>query len=399
MNLRRGTLGLTCLLAFMLLAAGNYLGGAAQNKAPAWEQKQTIALKGAKVTLSAPILVARSRGYLWFPTLIRRPQGDLLAAMSNYADVHTQTSTGTFCWSSNGGLTWSEPQSGFYSDSHLHLPGGALLLLPYYLFPRPQEALGAPYQFCDKNQQTIKRMEAEVLTTNWPRPDKSFDLKLGLAGFVFNGQTVPLKSGEYLATLYGHFKDSKRYSLVAAASTDGVKWKIRTAIAGADCPLKGAEGPCEAALCRLADGRLMCVFRLASNVPYGQTFSADEGLTWTEPAAMDGPFSVQPSLAVLKDGTVCLSGGRPGLFLWVNLDGSGKQWQKVDLQSHHNACRPQETIAKANNTSAYTEVVALDDKHLLCIYDRIPRGWSPIPKDSAETNSVWVVRITLEKTE
>lgn len=380
-----------CWAAFSLVCSG------AERQQVGWEQKQTIALKGVKVSLSAPVLVARSKGYLWFPTLIRRPHGDLLAGMSNYADVHTQTSTGTFCWSGNGGLTWSEPVAGLYSDSHLHLPNGNLVLLPYYLFPRPQGALGAPYQVCDKNQRIIKRMDGEVTITGWPRPDKSFDPKLGLAGFVFNGQTVPVKGGEYLATLYGHFKDSKRYSLVAAASADGVKWKIRTIIAGADCPLKGAEGPCEAALCRLADGRLLCVFRLASNVPYGQVFSADEGQTWTEPSAMDGPFSVQPSLAVLKDGTVCLSGGRPGVFLWLNLDGSGKQWQKVDLQTHHNACQPKETIVKANNSSSYTEVVALDEKHLLCIYDRIPHGWSPIPKDSAATNSVWVVRITLDR--
>jgi hypothetical protein len=35
---------------------------------------------------------------------------------------------------------------------------------------------------------------------------------------------------------------------------------------------------------------------------------------------------------------------------------------------------------------------------VLYIYDRIPKGWHAIPKDSLETNSVWVVRITLAKT-
>jgi hypothetical protein len=42
-------------------------------------------------------------------------------------------------------------------------------------------------------------------------------------------------------------------------------------------------------------------------------------------------------------------------------------------------------------------VVALDDTRLLVIYDRIPHGWSAIPKDSTETNSVWVVRLALAR--
>jgi hypothetical protein len=43
------------------------------------------------------------------------------------------------------------------------------------------------------------------------------------------------------------------------------------------------------------------------------------------------------------------------------------------------------------------EVVTLDEKHLLCIYDLVPHGWPAIPKDSADTNSVRVVRVTLVK--
>jgi hypothetical protein len=58
-----------------------------------------------------------------------------------------------------------------------------------------------------------------------------------------------------------------------------------------------------------------------------------------------------------------------------------------------NADRPLATL----RTSAYTEVITLDDTHLLYIYDRIPNGWYPVPKDSPETNSVWVVRMTIAK--
>ena len=59
-----------------------------------------------------------------------------------------------------------------------------------------------------------------------------FAEKVERSGFVFIGQTVELKNGAgYLATLYGYFKDTKRYSLVVAESADGLKWKIRSTIA------------------------------------------------------------------------------------------------------------------------------------------------------------------------
>jgi hypothetical protein len=148
--------------------------------------------------------------------------------------------------------------------------------------------------------------------------------------------------------------------------------------------LEGAEGPCEAALARLKDGRLMCVFRLASNVPYGRCYSDDGGRTWSEPANI-AARSVQPSLVVMPDGLVALSGGRPGVSAWFDTAGKGEVWQAVQL------------LADDVKTSAYTEVVALDDSTLLCVYDRVPHGWEAIPENSPEFNSVWVVRLTVKR--
>jgi hypothetical protein len=176
-----------------------------------------------------------------------------------------------------------------------------------------------------------------------------------------------------------------------------MRWTIRTVIADEKCDLPGREGPCESALCRLKDGRLLCVFRLNSGAPYGHCFSSDEGRTWTKPALLKGVFSVQPSLAVMPDGLVALSGGRPGLFLWLNPDGTAATWHKLDVLANHNAHRPDEPIKTPGNTSSYTEVIPLDQSHLLYVYDRIPFGWSAIPADSPETNSVWVVRVVLDR--
>lgn len=377
-----------------------------------WKVCATAKMNSLQVELSEPVLVKRSRWYCWFPSLIRQPDGTLWAIMSAYADVHVSDS---FCYlsrSGDGGLTWDEPRViGDAGANHLLLDDGSAVVLPYYLRPRADGAIGAPCNIISP-QGLLTMRPSGVTVGGWPRQPGFLGPELATAAFVFNGQVVRGRDNEYLTTLYGHFAGDSRYSLVLAASVDGFAWRIRAVIAGTDCPLEGAEGPCESAICRLADGRLMCVFRLASFVPYGQTFSADDGRTWMAPTAMAGVFSVEPSLQVLRDGVVALSGGRRGLYVWCNADGRGVDWQPIDIVAHHNACRPRDLINPDSTkawmdrdemirqgmggfTSCYTELIRLDDRHLLLIYDRLGLGWHQISGNTDETNSVWVIRIAV----
>jgi len=357
----------------------------------AWNMNRTYTLPGLQVRASDPVLVARRKGYLWFPSLTRFANGDLLATMSNYADVTTNTSTAHTAWSTDGGRTWTAPVETMYGDVSVPLPSGDTVLLPYYLFPAPG-GMRSSCRFVARGARQTTRMADRIVVTGWPRPDKA-NAEIGVSGFVFNGQSVRLRDGRFLATLYGTFDGDSRYSLVVAESGDGFEWAIRSVVAGPDCPVNGNEGPCEAAIVRLRDGRLLCLFRTGSNYAYGQTYSSDDGRTWTRPFPMANAFSVQPSLATMPDGMVVLSGGRPGIYLWFNLDGAGNAWQRLNMEEHHNATRPDEYFALPGTSSSYTEVVAMDDRRLLLIYDRIPYGWAPIPADSAETNSVWVVQV------
>ncbi len=392
----------TILAAFSLLGSTFLLGEAALGEhadvaGRTWQAGNTVDVPGLRVTLSKPVLVGRSKAFLWFPAVVRLSSGDLVAVMSDYADMHVSESTSKVAWSLDGGLTWSPLAKGLYGDGSLALPNGDQLFMPYYLRPAGTGAMQAPYQVCPKGQRALRVVKPGVTIEGWPRPDKSFEPKLGLSGFVCNGQVALLKDNHYLATLYGYFRDTTRYSLVASESADGVRWTVRSVIADEKCELPGGEGPCESALVRLKDGRLLCVFRLESSAPYGHSFSSDEGRTWSKPAILKGCFSVQPSLAVLPDGLVALSGGRPGLFLWLNPDGKAAVWHKIDVLANHNAHRPEEPIKGPGNTSSYTEVIALDASHLLYIYDRIPSGWSAIPAASPETNSAWVVRVAIDR--
>lgn len=365
------------------------------------------------VSLSEPVLVKRSRWYCWFPSLIRMPNGHLWATMSTLADIHVSSSAVTMKRSRDEGRTWEEDRcivDGGYS--HIILPDGSAQMQPYHV--RPAEGrMVAPCNRVSPAGELSYLVEG-VSVEGWPKSDRPFlcGPELGICGFVFNGQSVSSEDGGYLATMYGYFEGDERYSLVLVASAKGQSWRVRSIIAGPDCPLEGNEGPCESAICRLADGRLMCVFRLASFVPYGQCWSSDDGKTWTSPAAMQA-HSVEPSIQVMGDGMIVLSGGRHGIYLWLNPDGTGKSWRPFDIVAHHNACcseqdricpdsaqawKPrEEMLARGPRgfTSSYTELARLDENTLLLIYDRLGLGWNAIPDASDETNSVWVVRVTL----
>jgi len=374
---------------------------------PHWETAATVQVDGLDVMLSKPRLVTRNSGYLWFPTMTRLSGGELFATFSTNLDAVVADRTSSVSWSADDGLTWSEPSSimpkgDLYAETMLRLKNGDEMLLPFNLYPDGDTMRGWHQIISGKTgERKVTFIDKSLTVSGWPRPDRSFNEKLGLSGFGFNGHGLTGKSGEYLATMYGYFKDERRYSLVMVESMDGLAWKFRSLIAGFACPLAGGEGPCESQTIRLKDGRLMNIFRLASDVPYGQTFSEDDGRTWSEPVAMKDALSVQPSLAVMKDGALVLTGGRPGIFAWINREGDGKDWLQVDLQSHHNKFQPDDAIAKYDHTTSYTEVIPLDDRSVIVVYDHMPNGWSairadgdPAPKDAKETNSIWVVKVS-----
>ena len=376
---------------------------------PRWELVKTVSLAGLKVFLSKPRLVARSRGYLWFPTMTRLSEGELFANFSTNLDAVVADRTASASWSADDGLTWSEPTSikpegDLYAETMLRLKNGDQLLLPFNFYPDGEAMRGWHQTVSGKlGEQRVTFIDKSVTVSGWPRPDRSFNEKLGLSGFGFNGHGLVGNNGEYLATMYGYFKGDSRYSLVMVESSDGLAWKYRSLIAGADCSLGGREGPCESQTVRLKDGRLINVFRLDSSVPYGQTFSENDGRTWSPPVAMKEAHSVQPSIAIMKDGTLVLTGGRPGIFAWINPSGDGGDWLQVDLLNNHNEQSSQERInvneifTVAEQTTSYTEVVQLDEQSVLVMYDRIPHGWNAIPRDSQDTNSIWVVKLAWNK--
>ena len=351
------------------------------------------------------MLVAVSADYLWFPTLIKRGR-ELLAVMSHQSDTYHATFTAMGAWSDDDGRHWTAPFAMPWGDGPFTLPNGALQLLPFNLQTRDTsvDEFQSDAAFIEPNSRKVIAIPNGVSIGGLPARVAEIDKTTGRGILRMNGDTVPLRDGGFLTTAYGRLEGDERRRTMVLASRDGRAWKYRPTVATADT-IPSGEGPTEASVCRLRDGRLMCVFRRAAYAAYGQAWSSDDGLTWTKPAAMKIGHSVQPSLITMADGTLVLSGGRPGIFIWLDFDGTGERWQEVSLHAHHNAALPERQIpfiekpksSQDMRTSSYTQVVALDERRLLVIYDYLPNGWLPLPPDSPQRNQVWCVEVTVER--
>jgi hypothetical protein len=139
-------------------------------------------------------------------------------------------------------------------------------------------------------------------------------------------------------------------SVVAYVSdTTGMSWHLRSIIASKETLTKlripSEEGPNENTVVILRDGKtLLCVIRVdggdgaphSYHRPYLFAQSQDNAFTWSLKRAPPQLLSARPRALVLGNGALLLSGGRPGLGLWVSTDGFGKQWKSFDIPTEHN---------------------------------------------------------------
>jgi hypothetical protein len=396
-------------------AAVSETSATANGQAPAKKVPiRGYSLSQHNVRLYPPVLVSRSTDRVWFPILIRLDGTRLLAGMSVAADTAHLEPQAQFLWSDDDGLTWSGATKGEYPASSIRLANGDYLLLPSVLRAHP-DGMAQYSQIVPRGKREIRKAtQMDLRITGLPHRPRTIDLEDGRDAFGFTGEVLKRKNGEFIGMLYGKYIGDAYYHLVSVSSRDGKNWKYLSTIATPAIIPRGwgGEGPCEASLARLKDGRLMSIFRIGSGRTFSQAWSDDDGKTWTKPridAIGDASLlmknenvrSVQPSMVVLKDGTVVLSCGRPGVSVWINEKGDGVDWKQIDISGHHNVFHPDEPHvftdgdATKHSTSGYTEVVILRNGDLLVIYDRLRGGWDNLTTDPKQTNSVWVVRMAI----
>eukprot|EP01079_Euglenida_sp_SAG-EU17-18_P008878 gene8877-224_t len=184
------------------------------------------------------------------------------------------------------------------------------------------------------------------------------------------------------------------YTTAFFKSTDGGHhWAYSSRIDQTAAMPAAVEGPCEPSMAVLADGRVLAVFRLQSDVPLWKAYSEDSGGTWSEPQQMQAanasqgaaiPHAVWPQLLVLSNGLMVLASGRSGIGFWSSTNGDGEYWVYHDVQQEHNRLYPADQYtAGHDSTTSYTGIAEVEPGMVLLSYDKWDGGgWpaSPVQK-------------------
>jgi len=362
--------------------------------------------RGLTVAVGRTVEITSSKRYCWYPTVHRFSTGEILVTMRMSPDeVHPEGEFSAYCISVDGGQTWSQRYT---------MGAGANVDAAYTQEPPPDGtlmSLGAGYGSPLAHPPGQTR-EFHVTVTRYSRggmestqirdavlrlrapvqlePMMLFDLatrdtsKLETAPEATPfGAIIDGLNGDLLTTVYCKAQVDGRQQLLLVRSRDhGKTWDEYGLIAGlavGERPTSwmGDEGPDEAAIVRLADQRLYAIFRTGGNALMGQSWSSDDGLTWTRPVSI-GFKGVAPHLRRLSNGILVCTTGRPGpVTILFNADGRGESWSDA-------------TEVFRGKSTCYSDVIEVGPGKLLVVYDGVPYGPHQIPySDRGAKNTIY----------
>ena len=433
----RTAVSIVGLTGFFLTTS--YLQAASAQRTP----QEEIKLKGLRVRLGSPVQVAAQLAWQegpegrWAfnhttPSMARFPTGELLVTYTMVTDYNDNPrNLSGLQFSGDGGKTWG-PRHDFLAEHQpmIYVPeaDGSLVAIPAYLHkqsPDDERTLVGAYTRLENGGRRVMIEPHGVRVVEWPWPMDArwgfgFFGKEPLAGLYppqswvalcFDGGVVKIKD-KWIATAYGLRKGySQSENLVMESNDHGRNWRYLSTIAtGKDLPEK-AEGPNESAMIQLADGDLMTVFRVGSGKQWNlrRAYSRDDGRSWSRAEPIPA-YSVEPSLLRIRNGTLALSTGRPGIRLWLSTDPRGQEWQEIDIVEHHNRWAQDATYrigsyeggvhhaaATGNEqwqTSSYTEMVETAPNRILLVYDRSAK---PKPENNRDLSRIFVLPIEVER--
>jgi hypothetical protein len=179
------------------------------------------------------------------------------------------------------------------------------------------------------------------------------------------GRVSELRDGRLLVPVFGvpegETDDRRRGVGVAFSADGGHTWDDFVPLY---TDRRGDVNPSETDVLRLSDGRLLAMIRANAALRLYQSFSGDEGRTWTPLRATDLPGQC-PCLFMLASGAVLcayrdMREGQPGLSCAVSED-LGATWALLGS-----------LYAGANRDCAYPSIVRLLDGRLFCAYYEAP---------------------------
>jgi hypothetical protein len=240
-------------------------------------------------------------------------------------DVGTAASVVNMSRSADSGLSFLTTERDYPTTAlnMVRMPDGSLLGIDFIpQWADPQHSYPNLIVRTSRDGQKWTNTKAPVTMP----PDKPL-------GPVSNGLRVHrgpivLADGTLLASAYTVLAGTTRQISIVLQSTDrGRTWTLRSVIPGGATP-----GTNEVGWSRTTDGRLTAALRTTDNpARLVQTFSGDDGHTWTDPVPLLGPDGAQvtgiyPDLVLQPNGTLLLSTGRPDVRVLVSYDGTGRTW-------------------------------------------------------------------------
>lgn len=350
------------------------------------------------VQVGSTVEITGSHRYCWFPSIHQFSTGEIMVTMRMSPDeVNPEGDFSAYCVSKDRGSTWSRRYpmgaganvDGAYSDAR---PDGSIWQLYGWV-----EAAGPATQlrmtltrFMQGGMSLSQQRDVPLRTLEpvefghtelYKRKIQDGHLSLQ-PGFMPWGPIIEGLNGDLIAPAYYNAKgDLKYYRLALIRSSDGGKsWSQYSNIAAVEpgkkpWPGMGGEGPCEAGLVRLADGRLYAIFRTGEDGFIANAWSSDDGKTWTKPSSM--PYrGVALRVRRLSNGVLACTTGRPGpVVVMFSVDGTGEKWSHM-------------TPLFNGKSTHYTDFIEVEPGKLLVVYDSTPQGWDEIPSTDRESRNV-----------
>lgn len=365
-------------------------------------------LQNGLIEADTPVEVGHNSGHFWFSSLHQVGTDALICAIARTADTAQGKWPAQLFVSEDAGATW-RPDISIESMGHATIrhDASSTLMMPYELWPdsprdmRNGKAMGT--MLTKTADGTLAAVPSEVRFCDFPAPFAQYhEEELFL---LHSGNILRLADGSLFTTVYGVLEGPEEMRVFAVVSNDGgFTWNHRSTVVD-NAVFRAPEGPNEATVQLLDNGDLLCIYRVSDAWDFNKSHSRDEGRTWSEPLRMEGMRSVQPRLARLENGALVLTGGRPGLFLWLCADGRGEQWDAVNLATHHNRLVEREgeqfsevvdnaeAGADPSTSTSYTGIMPWGSDGVIVTYDRLSNGWSGAPGPNGDVDRVYSITL------
>lgn len=375
------------------------------------------------------VKVHESHKYGYFPSVQMLSTGELICDFSLDADTNdVEGNFWAYVISRDKGRTWGMRNTdGFLYREAAYLrdpaaPDGSLPIVAGYPLPTGNDdyrhLTACSVRLSDGGNTALFARDVTIDLEQPVMRQKMDDTihgsgSLGLgkikeaALMLFSGTIVrAVKGGGYLTTMYGKFEADKYYrTIVVQSDAAGKAWHYVTTVAGdaeAEAALKReheekSEGFCEPRMIRLRDGRLLIVMRRGSNNLMYQSWSDDEGRSWS-PAISMGFRGVEPALMEMQNGWLAMCTGRPDPITIRFSTDAGKTWIKPTVIQDTRTTTEKSAPKPRQKTTAYTGLVEVEPNKLMVVYDYLPfvEGWGLNPENQPQAvNTIFATFVTV----